>query len=76
MKKYLEIWRLGKSFDTPKGPAEIVRDFAAKNPKQGFTIFDLGSGDGSFTRRISAQVPSARIIGLEISHSPAAGRTS
>jgi SAM-dependent methyltransferase len=32
-----------------------------------FTIIDMGSGNGKFTREIAKAIPTARVIGLEIS---------
>jgi nitrate/nitrite transport system ATP-binding protein len=49
MKKYLEIWRLGKSFDTPKGPAEIVRDFDLSIAEGEFVSLIGHSGCGKST---------------------------
>jgi nitrate/nitrite transport system ATP-binding protein len=49
MKKYLEIWRLGKSFETPKGPAEIVRDFDLSIAEGEFVSLIGHSGCGKST---------------------------
>lgn len=49
MRKYLEIWRLGKSFDTPKGPAEIVRNFDLSIAEGEFVSLIGHSGCGKST---------------------------
>jgi nitrate/nitrite transport system ATP-binding protein len=49
MKKYLEIWRLGKSFPTPKGAAEIVRDFDLSIAEGEFVSLIGHSGCGKST---------------------------
>lgn len=47
---------------------EILREEAASHKgTEPFTIVDLGSGNGLFTREIARAIPDARIIGLEIS---------
>lgn len=35
--------------------------------KKDFTIFDLGCGNGHFTREIATAMPNAKVIGIEIS---------
>ncbi len=46
----------------------LLRDEAAKHTGQDpFTIIDMGSGNGLFTREIARAIPQARVIGLEIS---------
>lgn len=44
----------------------LKQDYAARGKKP-YTIFDLGSGNGLFTREIAAALPEARVIGIEIS---------
>ncbi|HEX8325888.1 MAG TPA: ABC transporter ATP-binding protein [Tepidisphaeraceae bacterium] len=49
MKKQLELWDLNKTYDTPKGPAVIVRDFTL-TLKQGEFVALIGhSGCGKST---------------------------
>ncbi|MGC4032362.1 MAG: ABC transporter ATP-binding protein [Tepidisphaeraceae bacterium] len=49
MSQYLEIWDLNKTYDTPKGPAVIVRDFTL-SLKQGEFVAIIGhSGCGKST---------------------------
>ncbi|HEY3496675.1 MAG TPA: ABC transporter ATP-binding protein [Polyangiaceae bacterium] len=49
MKKYLEIWRLAKTFPTPKGPAVIVRDFDLTIEQGEFVCLIGHSGCGKST---------------------------
>jgi nitrate ABC transporter ATP-binding subunit len=49
VKKYLEIWRLGKTFPTPKGPAVIVRDFDLTIEEGEFVCLIGHSGCGKST---------------------------
>lgn len=44
----------------------LKRDFAARR-KKNYTIIDLGSGNGLFTREIARALPGARVIGIETS---------
>jgi len=46
---------------------EILKEDCAARGKTSYTIIDLGSGNGLFTRQIAASMPHARVIGLEIS---------
>lgn len=46
---------------------EILKKDAAARGKKPYTIIDLGSGNGLFTRQIARSMPEARVIGLEIS---------
>jgi nitrate/nitrite transport system ATP-binding protein len=49
VKKYLEIWRLAKSFPTPKGPAVIVKDFDLTVEEGEFVCLIGHSGCGKST---------------------------
>jgi len=49
VKKYLEIWKLEKSFPTPKGPALIVRDFELTIAEGEFVSLIGHSGCGKST---------------------------
>jgi precorrin-6B methylase 2 len=46
--------------------ALIKQDMAAKDKKH-YTIIDLGSGNGAFTRQMARAIPEAKVIGLEVS---------
>src|SRR3989338_9544577 len=47
---------------------ELLKIEVAKyNGSEPFTIVDMGSGNGLFTREIARAFPEARVIGLEIS---------
>ena len=43
----------------------LKKDFEAKNKKT-YTVIDLGSGNGQFTREIARALPQAKVIGIEI----------
>jgi len=43
----------------------LAEDCAARN-KAGYTIVDLGSGNGLMTREIARALPQAKVIGIEI----------
>jgi nitrate ABC transporter ATP-binding subunit len=49
MKKYLDIWELSKAFDTPKGPAVIVKDFNLALKEGEFVSLIGHSGCGKST---------------------------
>src|SRR3954467_692381 len=49
-----------------KKAANILKDHATKRGGD-FTIVDMGSGEGGFTRLIARNVPFAHVIGLEMS---------
>jgi SAM-dependent methyltransferase len=46
---------------------EILKEDCNKCGKPDYTIFDIGSGNGLFTREIAKALPQAKVIGLEIS---------
>lgn len=47
--------------------ALLKAEYARHSGPESFTIIDMGSGNGLFTRDIARALPEARIIGLEIS---------
>jgi nitrate/nitrite transport system ATP-binding protein len=49
MKKYLDIWELSKAFETPKGPAVIVKDFNLALKEGEFVSLIGHSGCGKST---------------------------
>ncbi|HTM46308.1 MAG TPA: ABC transporter ATP-binding protein [Polyangiaceae bacterium] len=49
MKKFLDIWKLGKSYPGPAGPAVIVRDFNLVMPEGEFVSLIGHSGCGKST---------------------------
>ncbi len=49
MKKYVEIWNVEKTYDTPRGPAVIVRDFNLTMQKGEFVSLIGHSGCGKST---------------------------
>ncbi len=51
MKKYVEIWNVEKTYDTPRGPAVIVRDFNLTMQKGEFVSLIGHSGCGKSTLR-------------------------
>jgi trans-aconitate methyltransferase len=48
-----------------KKAVEVLKKFSVERGNKPFTLIDLGSGDGNFTRRIAKNVPTARITGIE-----------
>lgn len=48
-----------------KKAVDVLRSFSASRNDAPFTLVDLGSGDGNFTRRIARSIPAARITGIE-----------
>lgn len=44
----------------------LKEDFKAR-AKAPYIVYDMGSGDGSFTREIARNLPGARVIGIETS---------
>mgnify|MGYP001185017565 CR=1 FL=1 len=47
---------------------KLLKEEAAKHTRpEPFTVVDMGSGNGLFTREIARALPEARVIGLEIS---------
>lgn len=47
----------------------LMKQDMAKHPgKRPYTVIDIGSGNGQFTREIAAALPEAQVIGLEISY--------
>jgi nitrate/nitrite transport system ATP-binding protein len=47
--KYLELWKLNKTFDTPAGPLEVVKDFDLNLAEQEFVSLIGHSGCGKST---------------------------
>ncbi len=45
---------------------DLLKDDFATRGKPGYTIVDLGSGNGLFTREIARALPQAHIVGIEI----------
>src|ERR1700733_12397083 len=45
----------------------LLKNDAAQKGKQPYTIIDMGSGNGLFTRQIARAMPHAKVIGLELS---------
>lgn len=48
-----------------KKAVDVLKAFSAARGDEPFTLVDLGSGDGNFTRRIARNVPAARVTGIE-----------
>lgn len=48
---------------------ELLKKDAAAKGKHGYTIIDLGSGNGLLTREIAQALPQAKVIGVEVSTS-------
>ncbi len=47
---------------------DVLKSFSTTRAGAPFSIIDLGSGDGSFTRLIARNIPQARVTGLEMSY--------
>lgn len=45
----------------------LKQDMAARPDQRPYTIIDLGSGNGLFTREIAKAIPEAQVLGLEFS---------
>jgi nitrate/nitrite transport system ATP-binding protein len=61
MSKFLEIWKIGKAYDTPDGPAVIVRDFTLALDKGEFVtlIGHSGCGKSTVLAMVAGLVPSS-----------------
>src|SRR5262249_44423929 len=46
---------------------DLLKQDAEQKGKHPYTIIDLGSGNGLFTRQIARAMPEAKVIGLEFS---------
>lgn len=46
---------------------EILRQDMREKGEDGYTIIDLGCGNGTFSRQLARSFPRARVIGIEIS---------
>lgn len=46
--------------------ALIKQDYEQRGSPSSYTIVDLGSGNGLFTREIAKELPRAKVVGLEI----------
>lgn len=46
--------------------ARITQDYQERGCPQAYTIVDLGSGNGLFTRELAKALPKAQVVGVEI----------